>query len=37
MGHSIGVEAKGGRILGGYLNLMDSDDAANKTTVFLMG
>ena len=36
MGHSIGVEAKGGGTLGAYLNLIDPDDAANKTTVFLM-
>ena len=35
MGHSIGVEAKGGGTLGGYLNLVDPNDPANKTTVFL--
>ncbi len=35
MGHSIGVEARGGGTLGGYLNLVDPNSPANKTTVFL--
>lgn len=35
MGYSIGVEAKGGGTLEGYINLIDPNDAANKNTVFL--
>jgi hypothetical protein len=35
MGHSIGVEEKGSGTLGGYLNLVDPKNFANKTTVFL--
>ena len=37
MGYSIGVEAKGGGTLGGYINLFDPKDPAKKTTVFLTG
>jgi hypothetical protein len=35
MGHSIGIEGKGAGTLGGYLNLIDPENPANKTTVFL--
>ena len=35
MGYSIGVEAKGGSTLGGYISLLDPKNPAKKTTVFL--
>ena len=35
MGHSIGVEPKGGGTLGGFLNLVNPNNPADKTTIFL--
>ena len=35
MGYSIGVEAKGGGTLEGYINLTEPNEDANKNTVFL--
>lgn len=35
MGHSIGVEERGGGTLGGYIDLVDPNNTAEKITVFL--
>ena len=35
MGYSIGVEAKGGGTLEGYIDLIDPNEDPNKNTVFL--